>query len=85
MKHNWRKLQPVLSTLPLLLLTNWPLLFIPDCPLGNGFFFFAAISLPNKEPDGLLNNKDNRLKRWAAKDIIDFVIWHQKYEDLDNR
>ncbi len=33
----------------------------------------------------LLGNKDNRLKRLAAKDIIDFIIRHKENEDLDER
>ena len=33
----------------------------------------------------LLDNKDNRLKRLAAKDVIDFIIRHKENEDLDNR
>jgi len=34
---------------------------------------------------GLLDNKDDRLKRLAAKDIIDFIIRHKENEDLDRR
>ena len=34
---------------------------------------------------GLLDNQDNRLKRLAAKDIIDFTIRHKENEDLDRR
>ncbi len=34
---------------------------------------------------GLLDNTDNRLKRLAAKDIIDFIIRHKENEDLDER
>ena len=34
---------------------------------------------------GLLDSKDGRLKRLAAKDIIDFVIRHKENEDLDAR
>ena len=34
---------------------------------------------------GLLDNKDNRLKRLAAKDVIDFIIRHKENEDLDER
>ena len=34
---------------------------------------------------GLLDNKDDRLKRLAAKDIIDFIIRHKENEDLDER
>ncbi len=33
----------------------------------------------------LLDNKDNRLKRLAAKDAIDFIIRHKENEDLDER
>ena len=33
----------------------------------------------------LLDNKDNRLKRLAAKGVIDFIIRHKENEDLDNR
>ena len=33
----------------------------------------------------LLNNKDDRLKRLAAKDVIDFIIRHKENEDLDDR
>ncbi len=33
----------------------------------------------------LLVNKDDRLKRLAAKDVIDFIIRHKENEDLDNR
>lgn len=33
----------------------------------------------------LLNNKDDRLKRLVAKDLIDFVIRHKENEDLDKR
>ena len=34
---------------------------------------------------GLLVNTDDRLKRLAAKDIIDFIIRHKENEDLDER
>ena len=34
---------------------------------------------------GLLDNKDDRLKRLAAKDIIDFIVRHKENEDLDKR
>ncbi len=34
---------------------------------------------------GLLDNKDDRLKRLAAKDVIDFFIRHKENEDLDER
>jgi len=34
---------------------------------------------------GLLKNKDNRLKRLAAKDVIDFIIRHKENEDLNER
>jgi hypothetical protein len=33
----------------------------------------------------LLDNKDDRLKRLAAKDIIDFIIRHKENEDLEER
>ena len=33
----------------------------------------------------LLGNKDDRLKRLAAKDMIDSIIRHKENEDLDNR
>jgi hypothetical protein len=33
----------------------------------------------------LLDNKDDRLKRLTAKDIIDFMIRHKEIEDLDKR
>ena len=34
---------------------------------------------------GLLDIKDDRLKRLAAKDVIDFIIRHKENEDLDRR
>jgi len=34
---------------------------------------------------GLLDKKDDRLKRLTAKDIIDFIIRHKENEDLDKR
>ncbi len=34
---------------------------------------------------GLLDNKDDRLRRLTAKDIIDFIIRHKENEDLDDR
>ena len=34
---------------------------------------------------GLLDNKDDRLKRLAAKDVIDFIVRHKENEDLDER
>jgi len=34
---------------------------------------------------GLLDNKDNRLKRLTVKDVIDFIIRHKENEDLDKR
>ena len=34
---------------------------------------------------GLLDNKDDRLKRLAAKDVIDFIIRHKENENLDER
>ncbi len=34
---------------------------------------------------GLLDNEDDRLKRLAAKDVIDFIIRHKENEDLDRR
>ena len=33
----------------------------------------------------LLDNKDDRLKRLAAKDVIDFIIRHKENEDLEKR
>ncbi|MHC4637390.1 MAG: phBC6A51 family helix-turn-helix protein [Planctomycetota bacterium] len=33
----------------------------------------------------LLDNKDDRLKRLAAKDVINFIIRHKENEDLDER
>ena len=34
---------------------------------------------------GLLDIKDDRLKRLTAKDVIDFIIRHKENEDLDER
>ena len=34
---------------------------------------------------GLLDVKDDRLKRLAAKDIIDFIVRHKENEDFDKR
>ena len=34
---------------------------------------------------GLLNSKDERIKRLTAKDVIDFIIRHKENEDLDKR
>ena len=34
---------------------------------------------------GLLDTKDDRLKRLTAKDVIDFIIRHKENEDLDER
>ena len=34
---------------------------------------------------GLLDHKDDRLKRLTAKDIIDFIIRHKENEDSDKR
>ena len=34
---------------------------------------------------GLLDNKDDRLKRLAAKDVIDFIVRHKENKDLDKR
>ena len=34
---------------------------------------------------GLLDNADDRLKRLAAKDIIDFIIRHKENEELEKR
>ncbi|MHC4260536.1 MAG: hypothetical protein ACYSTF_09030 [Planctomycetota bacterium] len=33
----------------------------------------------------LLDNKDDRLRRLTAKDVIDFIIRHKENEDLDER
>ncbi len=33
----------------------------------------------------LLDNKDDRLKRLTAKDVIDFIIRHKENEDLNRR
>ncbi len=33
----------------------------------------------------LLDNNDARLKRLAAKDVVDFIIRHKENEDLDRR
>ncbi|MHC4558611.1 MAG: phBC6A51 family helix-turn-helix protein [Planctomycetota bacterium] len=33
----------------------------------------------------LLDNKDDRLKRLTAKDVIDFIVRHKENEDLDKR
>jgi phage terminase small subunit len=33
----------------------------------------------------LLDNNDARLKRLAAKDVVDFIIRHKENEDLDAR
>ena len=34
---------------------------------------------------GLLDNTDDRLKRLAAKDVIDFIIRHKENDDLAKR
>ena len=34
---------------------------------------------------GLLDNKDDRIKRLTAKDVIDFIIRHRANEDLEKR
>ncbi len=34
---------------------------------------------------GLLDNKDDRLKRLTAKDVIDFIVRHKENEDFDKR
>ena len=34
---------------------------------------------------GLLDNKEDRLKRLTAKDIIDFIMRHKENEDLERR
>ncbi len=34
---------------------------------------------------GLLDNKDDRLKRLTAEDLVSFVIQHKENEDLDKR
>ena len=34
---------------------------------------------------GLLDTRDDRLKRLAAKDVIDFIIRHKENEDLNER
>lgn len=34
---------------------------------------------------GLLDNKDDRLKRLVAKDVIDFIVRHKENEDFDKR
>jgi hypothetical protein len=34
---------------------------------------------------GLLNSKDERVKRLTANDVIDFIIRHKENEDLDKR
>ena len=34
---------------------------------------------------GLLNNKDDRLKRLVCNDIIEHILQHKKNEDLDKR
>ena len=34
---------------------------------------------------GLLDNKDDRLKRLACKDVIDFIIRHKENTDLEKR
>jgi hypothetical protein len=34
---------------------------------------------------GLLDHKDDRLKRLVSKDIIDFMVRHKEIEDLDKR
>ena len=34
---------------------------------------------------GLLDNADDRLKRLAAKDIIDFIVRHKENEELEER
>ncbi len=33
----------------------------------------------------LLDHKDDRLKRLVSKDIIDFIVRHKEFEDLDKR
>jgi len=32
-----------------------------------------------------LDNKDDGLKRFATKDVIDFITRHKEVEDLDKR
>ena len=34
---------------------------------------------------GLIDNKDERLKRLACKDIIEYILEHRENEDLDKR
>ena len=34
---------------------------------------------------GLLDDSDKRLKRFAAKDVIEYFIKHKENEDLDRR
>jgi hypothetical protein len=34
---------------------------------------------------GLLDNKDDRLRRWVCKDIIDYILEHKAIEDLVKR
>ena len=34
---------------------------------------------------GLLDHKDDRLKRLACKDVIEYIIRHKEIEDLDKR
>ena len=34
---------------------------------------------------GLLDNKDDRIKRLAAKDVIGFFVKHKEAEDIDRR
>ncbi len=34
---------------------------------------------------GLIDNKDDRLKRLACKDVIEYILKHKEIEDLENR
>jgi hypothetical protein len=34
---------------------------------------------------GLINSKDERLKRLACKDVIEYILEHKAVEDLDKR
>jgi hypothetical protein len=34
---------------------------------------------------GLIDNKDDRLRRWVCKDVIKYILEHKAIEDLTRR
>jgi hypothetical protein len=53
---------------------------------GGGVWYIAqGLTKVAQTLVGLLDHADDRLKRLARKDIIEYILKHKEVEDLENR